>query len=168
MPALTRYRGYGPSLVRRRYWTQERIAAALRDWYADRGEIPTAVEWRQAGPGHPSASAVRASCGSWSAALVAAGIAARAPYRRTRGRRVERWTRERVLAAVRRWVAEHGEVPAYGDWDPAQARRRGRPERVARFYRGEWPHAAVACRALGTSWAEVIRAAGLTPRGRRS
>ena len=50
------------------------------------------------------------------------------------------WTRERVRAAIRDWLAEHGRAPAYRDWTPSRARP-GRWEAES----PRWPSAAVVC-----------------------
>ena len=58
--------------------------------------------------------------------------------------------RARLIAAVHRWVAEYGRPPRVVDWDPAQARIRGRADLAERFERdGVWPRFASVRRHFG-------------------
>jgi AraC-like DNA-binding protein len=47
-----------------------------------------------------------------------------------------RWTRERVLAAMREWRRRYGRSPSSYDWSRTHARRRG-GEALSRLARGE-------------------------------
>jgi AraC-like DNA-binding protein len=71
-----------------------------------------------------------------------------------------RWTRERVLAAMRAWGDHHGRLPSSYDWSRTHARRRG-GEPLKRLKEGEWPAASVVTHLFGT-WA-AARAAALWP-----
>jgi hypothetical protein len=56
---------------------------------------------------------------------------------------VDRWSKEDVAAAVRDWVARHGEPPTTRCWSPYNARAAGQEWKAERFEAaaGEWPHA---------------------------
>ena len=60
-----------------------------------------------------------------------------------------RWTRERVLAAMRDWRGRYGRLPTSYDWSRTHARRRG-GDALARLAQGEWPAASVVTRLFGT------------------
>ena len=60
-----------------------------------------------------------------------------------------RWTRERVLEAMRVWRELYGRLPTSYDWSSTHARRRGGDAR-ARLAEGEWPAASVVTRLFGT------------------
>ena len=62
-----------------------------------------------------------------------------------------RWTRERVLDAMRDWRARYGRLPSSYDWSRTHARRRG-GEALERLREGDWPSASVVTSVLG-SWA---------------
>jgi AraC-like DNA-binding protein len=53
-----------------------------------------------------------------------------------------RWTRERVLEAMRAWQARYGRLPSSYDWSRTHARRRGGPA-LERLSEGDWPPASV-------------------------
>jgi len=67
-----------------------------------------------------------------------------------------RWTRARVLDAMREWRARYGRLPTSYDWSRTHAGRRG-GEAFKRLVEGEWPASSVVTRLFGT-WA-VARAA---------
>jgi hypothetical protein len=69
-----------------------------------------------------------------------------------------RWTRERVLAAMRDWRDLYERLPSSYDWSSTQARRRG-GEAVERLALGEWPPASVVTAVFGT-WRAARSAAG--------
>jgi hypothetical protein len=69
-----------------------------------------------------------------------------------------RWTRERVLDAMRAWRSRYGRLPSSYDWSRTQARRRG-GEALERLAGGHWPSASVVTSRFG-SWAEARHAAG--------
>jgi hypothetical protein len=75
-----------------RRWDRDAILAALKEWVAQTGSIPRRIDWCGERPVHagagqrkwmrehpwwPSSSCVVTHCGSWSAALEAAGLPAR-------------------------------------------------------------------------------------------
>jgi AraC-like DNA-binding protein len=68
-----------------------------------------------------------------------------------------RWTRERVLAAMREWHACYGRLPSSYDWSRNHARRRG-GEPLERLAEGQWPAASVVTNLFGT-WAAARTAA---------
>jgi hypothetical protein len=77
-----------------RYWTEERIIAALQAWAAEHGEPPTASKWMHASPEHPAATAIYGATGvfpSWNAAIAAAGFT---PRRSSPGPGKSTWTKE--------------------------------------------------------------------------
>lgn len=59
-----------------RYWTPETVIAAIREFVAQNGRPPTAVEWRTGGSvgDRPDTSTVQNVCGGWNAAIAAAGF----------------------------------------------------------------------------------------------
>jgi AraC-like DNA-binding protein len=61
-----------------------------------------------------------------------------------------RWTRERVLNAMRAWRARYGRLPSSCDWSRTHARRRG-GEAFERLGGGDWPSASVVSGVYG-SW----------------
>lgn len=81
-----------------RYWTQERIIQAIRDWTAAHdGEPPAATDWNGYVDGSPAGQA----------RLIAA---------------LTKWPRDRIIEAVQEWAAAHGRPPRELDWlhaDPA-------------------------------------------------
>jgi AcrR family transcriptional regulator len=61
-----------------------------------------------------------------------------------------RWTRERVLSAMREWRAHYGWLPSSYDWSRTHARRRG-GEALERLREGDWPSPSVVTDVYG-SW----------------
>jgi hypothetical protein len=61
-----------------------------------------------------------------------------------------RWTRERVLEAMREWRSRFGTLPSSYDWSRTHARRR-RGEALRRLNHGCWPSASVVTAVWG-SW----------------
>jgi len=61
-----------------------------------------------------------------------------------------RWTRERVLEAMREWRARYGRLPSSYGWSRTHARRRG-GEALERLSGRDWPPASVVTRVFG-SW----------------
>jgi AraC-like DNA-binding protein len=53
-----------------------------------------------------------------------------------------RWTRERILEAMREWRDRFGQLPSSHDWSRTHAPRRG-GEALARLSDGDWPSASV-------------------------
>jgi len=68
-----------------------------------------------------------------------------------------RWTRERVLDAMREWRDRYERLPSSYDWSRTHARRRG-GEALRRLASGDWPAASVVT-ALYGSWATALEAA---------
>jgi AraC-like DNA-binding protein len=64
-----------------------------------------------------------------------------------------RWTRNRVLDAMRSWRARYGRLPSSYDWSRTHARRRG-GEALERLNRGDWPSASVVSDVCG-GWAQA-------------
>jgi Homeodomain-like domain len=62
-----------------------------------------------------------------------------------------RWTRQRVLAAMREWRELYGRLPSSYGWSRTYARKRG-GEAQERLAAGEWPAASVVTDLFGT-WA---------------
>ena len=59
-----------------------------------------------------------------------------------------RWTRERVLDAMRAWRERYGRLPSSYDWSRTHARRRG-GEALERLTDGDWPSASVVTDVFG-------------------
>lgn len=77
-----------------------------------------------------------------------------------------RWTPELVIAAIREWAAESGEVPSINDWNPWYARNVLGDEARARGFEdadGRWPSFSTPVRLFG-SWNTAIFAAGFESR----
>jgi transcriptional regulator with XRE-family HTH domain len=74
-----------------------------------------------------------------------------------------RFTRDEIIAAIRRWHERYGSAPKSIDWDPSTARRRGQSWRSERFERSEWPTLAMVRRQFGTM-SNALHAAGMRPR----
>lgn len=82
------------------------------------------------------------------------------------------WTRDRIVAAIKRWHRQHGEAPRSTDWDVHRARKlaelherlaaewRGR---IAKFEVGRWPSVRTVREQFG-GWNNAIAAAGFEPR----
>jgi len=74
-----------------------------------------------------------------------------------------RFTREEIIAAIKRWQELYGEPPKVFDWDPSWARRRGEAWRAERFEAGDWPTVAIVRRQFG-NMSKALFAAGARPR----
>lgn len=79
-----------------------------------------------------------------------------------------KWTRERIIAAIRWWYDIYGEPPAVADWNPHRARHElGDEDRARRgeaaISAGRVPWHTIVYSRFG-SWNAAIRAAGFTPR----
>jgi DNA repair exonuclease SbcCD ATPase subunit len=90
-----------------------------------------------------------------------------------------KWTRERVVQAIRRWHEVYGEAPRAADWNPSSAKWSGQTWRIERYQKGDpetgaaWPSLNAAKRPFGGSLNRAIEAAGLPvakpgPRPRRA
>jgi len=67
------------------------------------------------------------------------------------GATVRRWTRERVVEAMRDWRRRYVRLPTSYDWSRTHARRRG-GEALERLERGDWPAPSTVSRLFAT-WA---------------
>ncbi|HKO29113.1 MAG TPA: hypothetical protein VJU80_16765, partial [Solirubrobacteraceae bacterium] len=72
-----------------------------------------------------------------------------------------RWTRERVLDAMRTWRSRYGRLPSSYDWSRTHAGRRG-GEALERIAGGAWPAASVVTSVFG-SWDAARAAASRVP-----
>jgi AcrR family transcriptional regulator len=61
-----------------------------------------------------------------------------------------RWTRDRVLDAMRKWRVRYGRLPSSYEWSRTHARRRG-GEALERLRAGDWPSPSVVTDVYG-SW----------------
>lgn len=78
-----------------------------------------------------------------------------------------KWTREEIVAAIRRWAELYGKPPSANDWNIASSWHKG--ERVVRWRSGDWPHVTTIQARFG-GWNAAIGAAGFptqSPNGRR-
>jgi hypothetical protein len=142
--------------------TRRWILDSFAEWFAIFGAPPVAYNWNQPqamAMGHraaieryestgrpwPQVTTVQHHFGSWSKGVAAAGFVPLAP-----GHRVgeEPWPRERIIAALQAWHAEHGSAPGHRQW------KRATPTT---------PCAHTVAYHFG-SWNAGILAAGLTPR----
>ncbi len=69
-----------------------------------------------------------------------------------------RWTRARVLEAMREWRSRFGKLPSSYDWSRTHAHRRG-GEALRRLNEGSWPGPSVVTAVWG-SWSVARSAAG--------
>jgi AraC-like DNA-binding protein len=70
----------------------------------------------------------------------------------------QRWTRDRVLDAMRAWQARYGRWPSSYDWSRTHARRRG-GEALERLREGDWPSPSVVTDVYGSWQAARVAAA---------
>ena len=120
-------------------YSDEEVIEALRADALRLGRTPTLDDWRGRGPAVPGIGAVITHFGSWNVGLRAAGLTVTREY--------GVWTRERLLAALRRDAARRGRTPVREDWSKATRSR---------------PNAATVAKFFG-SWNAGLRAAGLEP-----
>ncbi|MEA2468892.1 MAG: Homing endonuclease associated repeat [Thermoleophilaceae bacterium] len=76
-----------------------------------------------------------------------------------------RFSRDDIVAAIRRWIEQYGEPPTVFDWDPSWARRRGQEWKAERFEAGSWPTISIVRRQFG-NMSKALFAAGVRPRSR--
>jgi AcrR family transcriptional regulator len=76
-----------------------------------------------------------------------------------------RWTRERVLEAMRAWQARYGRLPSSYEWSRTHARRRGGPA-LERLSEGDWPPASVVSDVCG-DWPQARADAAAAQWGER-
>lgn len=120
-------------------YSDEEVVEALRADALRLGRTPTLDDWRGRGPAVPGIGAVITHFGSWNVGLRVAGLKVTREY--------GVWTRERLLAALRRDAARRGRTPVREDWSKATRSR---------------PNAATVAKSFG-SWNAGLRAAGLEP-----
>jgi hypothetical protein len=137
-----------------RYWTQERIIAAIQAFAAQHGRPPFSTEWWRRNDERPTTNTVLRECGSWANAIEAAGFPRPrvGGYERTeqtrakmRGYRVPTETYVERLRAL----AVDGLAPPHSDACPAA-------KVVGSLL---WKR--------GISWAEACKMAGIRPRRTR-
>jgi len=134
------FQAAGLELPRKGDWDRARIAEAIRAFTGTHGHAPRKQDWKADGTlDHPGVSTMERLFGSWSEALVAAGVATRKPV----------WNRARIKAAMRAWTAQHGHAPTRAEWAPADPT-------------GKRPSYAVVVRRF-ESWTEALQAAGVLP-----
>jgi hypothetical protein len=90
--------------------------------------------------------------------------ATRVPHAKQRPRT---FSREDIVAAIRRWHATYGECPRMIDWEPGRARRLGQPWRAERFESATWPTTRMVRQQFQTFNA-AVEAAGLSTRPART
>lgn len=99
-------------MAMKKYWTQERIMQAFRDWERLHGSPPkSSTLWKKSRseePMHPTDRVVQREYGTWAAALEA--------YSRTKADRPHPDTNE-IIALMQAWKDEHGIAPVASDWD---------------------------------------------------
>jgi hypothetical protein len=158
-------------------FTPHEIIAALQAWNERHGEPPRGIDWDPArarllgqdwraerfeAGRWPTLAIVRRQFGTWSDAVLAAGLR---PHRGPIRPRPRALSDEAILDAIRAWARRYGEPPAWADWSPARARRQGQEWRAERYLSGDWPSSNTVVRRFGTFGAAVA-AAGLEPRPR--
>jgi hypothetical protein len=101
--------------------SREEVVDAIRAWAGETGRPPTQAQWRPTAdarsrwareyPRWPSYMTVTTLFGTWRAALEEAGHRA--------NRRI--WTRPEILAALERWMSDHGRPPRQSELTYASA-----------------------------------------------
>lgn len=129
----------------RRYWTREWILDACHEWVAIYGTPPRSDNWqRSPDPNrYPCSQTVKTKFGSWNKMLEAAGLPTLTAQTASL-----LWTRERIIAALHEFAAEHGRAPFAKEWRVASPR---------------YPNAQTVERRFG-SWNAGLEAAGLETR----
>ncbi len=132
-----------PAPARKRIWTPDEIVEALKAWAAEHGQTPSFSDWKYADPAgrRPTASTVRDHHGSWNAALAAAGLTPRSSSPGIK------WTKERIIEAIRAHHARTGKPPSRRGWSE---------------YSDDHPWPETVVRAFG-SWSGGLREAGFEP-----
>lgn len=124
---------------RGRRWRRAEVVFALRSWSQLHGRPPVYVDWSLATNEHPGSRAVAELFGSWSAALVAARL-------RTN------WDRERIVAALLTWTAEHDHAPTGRDWQSPDSSGRRPTTQSVRTVFGAWSVALAAAGVTKSAW----------------
>jgi Homing endonuclease associated repeat len=109
-------------------WTPELVVAALRAYEQEFGRPPTREALNRAGRDYPSPSTVRRYLGSFGAALRAARLRSNSWN--------GRWTRQRIVDAMRDFHSETGYWPRLSDW--AVASTSWPTHRTVRIRFGSW------------------------------
>jgi hypothetical protein len=111
------------------------IIAAIQAWVGETGRRAVAADWqlsderwRVAYPRWPATHQVQEEFGSWTAALIAAGVD---PHPR-------RWSREEIVTAARAWARLHGRPPRALDWRTAAGDEPRPSEHVVVEICGSW------------------------------
>jgi hypothetical protein len=123
------------------HWSHDDVLAEMRRWADLYGGPPKSSDWVAPRWRWPSTWTVRARFGLWNTAVRAAGFE---PYARGRP---QRWTREAIIACLRRFD-ESGTRPTYEAWRKGGDSRR--------------PRARVVEQRFGT-WGAGLREAGIEP-----
>lgn len=146
-----------------KYWTAERVIAAMHKWNNRYGRAPYSTEWfksnERGADGYvlwPSTSIVQREFGTWKKGILAAGLTPPPSKggafsgRKPKVKRAPRghWTKETVISLVVQWMEEHRQPPAINEWRGA-----GR----------DYPDASTVFHLFG-SWNKMIREAGFIPR----
>lgn len=125
-------------------WTAARVLAAIRAAAAASGFPPKRDQWKNATPDRPGSRTVVRMFGSWSRAIVAAGLAPR-----PQGGQAT-WTRDSIITAFGDYARGSGGAPPSAvEWQNPGA---------------GYPCSATVIRLFGT-WNTAIEEAGFYPRG---
>lgn len=104
--------------VRKPSWDRESVLAAFGAFAERHGRSPTTAELRAYGEELPSPETIARYLGSLDALRAELGL--RAPPRRAPREWLppvnQRWDRERIVAAIEAFAAEHGRPPTSKDW----------------------------------------------------
>lgn len=161
------------------YWSRERLIDAVRQWVDLVGEPPVPSDWnrhyqrakgdeeglrRQESGWWPSTTTVAAAFSSFDDLVRAAGYEPITPALIAAGYDTDRWTREIVIDAIRRFAAVHDRAPTAVEALQLSARR---VERGTAEARSEellvLPSWRIVTRFF-SSWNEAVSIAGCTPR----
>lgn len=114
-------------------WSDEKMAAAFRNWYALHGRVPQAIDWERSTPEHPTEGTVCARHGRFESGVLAAGLV---PEPVPLGRK-PRLSREKIAELLRVWTQAHGRVPVSSDWDFASDENPSNSA-VRKYFKGGW------------------------------
>lgn len=139
-PAGLEAAGLRPPDAKRRSWTQDEVLDSIETFVGQKGEIPSRASWEAWTAERPAYDTVVDVCGSWSRALALSGYPARKAGRPA-------WSKNEILALLKRYAAETGTVPTAAQWDAWTERH---------------PHSTTVADHFGT-WTKALGRAGLTP-----
>lgn len=125
-----------------RYWTQERIVAALQAWADANGRAPYRREWMKATIAYPASQTVHEFFGTWTKGVLAAGL--QLPPRTN----AVQWGRDEIVHAIDRWSLRYRRLPKEQEWKTPPP---------------GWP-SSYACRRAFGSFNGALIAAGHKPR----